>query len=154
LKFTFSIILALFVLSSCGGGDSNDPKTKVKKEVMTKADSLDAKKDSLKIESDYDLSTVDPKQREEFIENLKKIEDKYGTQWDFCTCVVKQDSIVKAFENPNLTESDMDAVISRSDVIDEKCKAFLSQSASQTPEDRAEHEDKVRKCLKAAGISM
>lgn len=153
MRITFGFILTLLILSSCGD-EPKETKPKVDDEVMTDVDSLDAEMDSLDIKSEYDMTTVDAKDRKEFIKILKKIEDKYGTQWDFCTCVVKQDSVVKAFDNPDLSDEGMDKLISRSDMIDEKCKAFLSQSASQTPDDRANHEDKVRKCLKAAGISM
>jgi len=116
------------------------------------ADSLNAQKDSLHIESEYDLETVDPKHRQEFLENMAKIEDQYGEQWDFCTCIVKNDSVQKAIMNEGLSDAQFDALFDRSTYIDGKCKAFLVQSLSQTPDERYEHKKKVDKCLKEAGL--
>lgn len=107
--------------------------------------------DTLEIESDYDLSTVDVKDKKEFVENLAKIEDKYGEQWDFCMCIVKRDSIQKAFE-VELSDADFEKVLARSDYFDEKCQAFSVQSSDRTPEERVLHERKVKNCLKEAGI--
>ena len=120
--------------------------------LQTAADSLNAKKDSLQIESKYDLETVDPKHREEFLENMAKIEEQYGEQWDFCTCIIKNDSVQKAFMNEGLSDAQFDALADRSEAIDNKCKAFLVQSLNQTPEERYEHKKKVDKCLKEAGL--
>lgn len=85
------------------------------------------------------------------MESLIEIEKKYGEQWDFCTCVIKNDSINKAFSKP-VSDSEFDRLSERFDVIDEKCKAFLVQNPNVTPEERVEHERKVKKCLKEAGI--
>lgn len=79
----FLIVLGLFV-ASCGGKDVSKKNPKAEK-ALTYEDSLNAKKDSLKIESNYDMATVDKKNQQEFVENLAKIENKYGVQWDFCT---------------------------------------------------------------------
>jgi hypothetical protein len=88
----------------------------------------------------------------ELQESIAKIEEKYGEQWDFCDCVVKGDSINKAFSKPNLPDAEFDRLAARFDVIDEKCQAFRIQDANRTPEQRAAHEKKVRKCLRDAGI--
>lgn len=108
--------------------------------------------DTAAIVSDYDMSEVDSKNVVEFKENLVKIEKEFGEQWDFCKCVVKGDSINKAFMNPDLPDADFDALSNRFDEIDEKCKAFRIQNPSATPEERATHEKKVKKCLKEAGL--
>lgn len=152
MKFTIILISLLFIVASCGGG-STDTKLKPKDDKpMTEEDSLVAKKDSLNIKSEIDMSLVDPDKREEFLESLADIEDQYGQQWDFCTCVVKNDSIDKVFKNPGLSDSEVDRLMTRFDEIDLKCKAFLAQNPNQTPEDRIKHEKKVKDCLKAAGI--
>ena len=109
------------------------------------------KKKEDKIISNIDISEVDEKHSEEFVESLIEIEKKYGEQWDFCTCVIKNDSINKAFSNP-VSDQEFDRLSARFDVIDEKCKAFLVQNPNQTPEERANHEKKVKKCLKEAGV--
>lgn len=88
----------------------------------------------------------------ELQESIAKIEEKYGEQWDFCDCVVKGDSINKAFSKPNLPDAEFERLSARFDVIDEKCQAFRIQDANRTPEQREQHEKKVRKCLKAAGV--
>src|SRR5574343_338543 len=88
----------------------------------------------------------------ELQESIAKIEEKYGEQWDFCDCVVKGDSINKAFSKPNLPDAEFDRLAKRFDEIDEKCQAFRIKDAIRTPEQRAAHEKKVRKCLRDAGI--
>lgn len=117
-------------------------------------DSLELKEDekSTEVKSDYDMSTVDVKDRAEFKETLKKIETQHGEQWDFCTCVVKNDSINKAVAQP-LSDQEFERLSERLDVIDKHCKAFLAQNPNQTPEERVKHEKQVKKCLKEAGIN-
>lgn len=88
----------------------------------------------------------------ELKESIALIEEKYGEQWDFCNCVVKGDSINKAFSKPNLPDAEFDRLSDRFDEIDEKCQAFRVQDANRTPEQREQHEKKVRKCLRDAGI--
>lgn len=84
---------------------------------------------------------------ENFKENKKKIVEKFGEQWDFCTCVIKNDSVNKAIQNgSDLT----DKFLARMDTVEFRCKAFLTQSKTSTPEDRAKHEEKIANCLKAA----
>lgn len=77
-----------------------------------------------------------------------QIEQKYGEQWDFCDCVVKNDSVNAAILE---TEDDaaIDAILNRMEVIDQHCKELLTMP-NTTPEERAKHERKVNKCLKAA----
>ncbi|MCH2230444.1 MAG: hypothetical protein MK105_08875 [Crocinitomicaceae bacterium] len=145
------LIITLFFLIACKPGIED---------AGTIEDTMDTlvvsipEEDSIEKEiiSDYDMSTVDKKNSAEFKENLVKIEKEFGEQWSFCDCVVKGDSINKAFMNPNLPDDEFDRLASRLDEIDEKCQAFRIQNPSGTPEERAEHEKKVRKCLKVAGI--
>ena len=144
-------ILTLFFLIGC------KPAVKVVDPVVVDVDTTvvqSAKEDSLEKEiiSNYDMSTVDKKNSEEFKENLVKIEKEFGEQWGFCDCVVKGDSINKAFMNAGLPDEEFDRLANRLDQIDEKCQAFRIQNPSGTPEERADHEKKVRKCLKSAGI--
>lgn len=87
----------------------------------------------------------------ELQESIAKIEEKYGEQWDFCDCVVKGDSINKAFSKPNLPDKEFDRLSARFDEIDSRCQAFRIQDASRTPEQRELHEKKVRNCLRDAG---
>ena len=81
----------------------------------------------------------------EIQEAQEEIVKKYGEQWDFCTCIVKSDSVNTALmEAPD----DMfDLVMERSEYIDSKCKGLLIQP-NATPEERAAHEKRVKKCLR------
>jgi hypothetical protein len=87
-------------------------------------------------------------------ESIMKIEEKYGEQWDFCDCVVKGDSINKAFSESNLPDAEFERLSKRFDVIDQKCQAFRIQDANRTPEQREMHEKKVKKCLREAGVRI
>ena len=77
-----------------------------------------------------------------------KIVEKYGKQWDFCDCIVKNDSIEKAIF---ATEDDnqLTLILDRSEVIDKHCKELLT-APNTTPEQRAKHDKKVQKCLRDA----
>lgn len=140
-----SYISMLLLTTSCGTGDSEP-------------DDVDLIEDTLHVESLEDAleKEANDKKRKtdslELKESIKKIEAKYGEQWDFCDCVVKGDSINKAFTKPNLPDKEFDRLSKRFDEIDEKCQAFRIQDANRTPEERAAHEKKVKKCLKEAGI--
>ncbi len=142
--------ITLFAAISCTTDVNNDDNLTNETDSLTVDNDL---KDTLdkQIISDYDMSTVDKKNQTEFKQSLAKIERIHGEQWDFCTCVVKNDSINKAFAKP-VSDKEFDRLSDRFDVIDSKCKAFLAQSPNVTPEERIAHEKKVKKCLKAAGI--
>ncbi len=75
------------------------------------------------------------------------IEEKFGEQWDFCDCVVKNDSVNKAIETAG--DDEFDALLERMDVIDQHCKEMLT-TPNTTPEERSKHERKVNKCLRSA----
>jgi hypothetical protein len=143
--YFFLLFISLMFLSSCGSNESE----KLDEEVV---------EDTLSVESlqtALDKEASDKKRKSDSLElkeSIKKIEAKYGEQWDFCDCVVKGDSINKAFAKPNLPDKEFDRLSKRFDEIDEKCQAFRIQDANRTPEERALHEKKVKKCLRAAGI--
>lgn len=85
---------------------------------------------------------------DETAETENIIEAKYGEQWDFCDCVVKNDSINKVLEEAG-DDADYDAILARMDEIDMHCKTMLT-TPNTTPEEREKHNRKVRKCLKNA----
>lgn len=83
---------------------------------------------------------------EEFVENKMKIEQKFGEQWDFCRCVLANDSLDRLIKNnAELDDNFMEAF----NEVDQKCKAFLVMSPNKTPEERNTHENKIKNCLKA-----
>lgn len=76
----------------------------------------------------------------------EKIVQKYGIQWDFCTCIKKADSVNSAMMTEGISDADFDKLMERSDFIDSKCKELTTQ-ANQTPDERAKHMKKVKNCL-------
>ena len=123
---------------SCNG-NQNQPAEEV---VVTDSLLIVEKTDSL-VQEEVIIKEVskDP----EIQEAQEEIVKKYGEQWDFCTCIVKSDSVNTALmEAPD----DMfDLVMERSEYIDSKCKGLLIQP-NATPEERAVHEKRVKKCLR------
>jgi len=146
------LLLFITLISIIGCKDT--PKNMEVNDVTMDSLVVDEDLDTLdeKIISDYDMSTVDVENKKEFKESLVKIEKEFGEQWGFCECVIKGDSINKAFSNPDLPDDQFDKLSERFDYIDEKCKAFRIQNPNVTPEERLAHEKKVRNCLKEAGI--
>ncbi len=144
--FMLHRFILFFALITLFGSCSEPKKEKeVKEEPIEQEESLE---ESLK-NAKTPVATVDSV---ELNKSLKKIEAKYGEQWDFCNCVVKGDSINKAFLKPNLPDKEFERLSNRFDEIDEKCQAFRIQDANRTPEERAIHEKKVKKCLRAAKV--
>jgi hypothetical protein len=143
----YSIVFLLLIGISCNGPDGVENVIGKVKSPQYDTNVYSAKIDSLGIESDLDLELVDSNYRDEFLNNVKGIERQYGPQWDFCTCIVKNDSINKAFKNSGLSDADFSNLIVRFDQIEKRCKAFLVQNPQNTPEERRKHEEKVRLCL-------
>lgn len=148
MKLLLYTITVISIISCTGCSDSTGANSVDKTRLQT-VRAVRTIQD--RIISDIDLSQVDDKHSDEFVESLIQIEKQYGEQWDFCTCVVKNDSINKAFSKP-VSDREFDRLSARFDVIEEKCKAFLVHDPNITPEERSDHERKVRKCLKEAGI--
>jgi hypothetical protein len=131
----------LFVVSC-----QNEPK---------QTENINKDSDSTKLNNDTLSEKVDSPKKIEIInektektENHTKIVEKYGEQWDFCSCVIKNDSINNAFEK-NLTDKQSEKLMKRWEFVENKCKEFLT-TPNTTPEERVEHELKVNRCLKAA----
>lgn len=146
------LLLTIVFLFSCSSSDKNDKTNKVSDAKNVEDTGL--VKPLIDSISDYDMSTVDKKNSKEFKENLMKIEREYGNQWSFCDCVIKGDSINKAFAKPDISDVEFDRLSKRFDEIDEKCRAFRIQNPNITPEERNSHEKKVKNCLKNEGIIL
>lgn len=133
-----NVIFILF-LTAC-----SSPETCKDCEKKDFSDTLAQKPDPLETALKQE-ETHKPTQEQK--ENHARIEKKYGVQWDFCTCVTANDSINKAFEK-SLTDPQAEKLMVRWEFIENKCKEFLT-NPNTTPEERAIHEKKVKKCLKA-----
>jgi hypothetical protein len=133
------IILSAIVLASCNGageGQENDGTDSLKVDTL----------DSTLVDST--LFMDDSGYVDEALETENIIEAKYGIQWDFCDCVVKNDSVNKAIDNAE-DDATFDIILARMEQIDEHCKTMLT-TPNTTPEERDKHERKVNKCLRDA----
>lgn len=135
LKICF--VISLLFLESC---DSNKSQTF----TDNKLDQNDSLSRLLKRSDSIGLTRIDKKEKKE---SIRRIERKYGEQWDFCDCVRKGDSVNKALKVGNLSDKKLDQLMCRFDEIDKKCQAFKIMDPHRTPEDRELHEKKVRDCL-------
>ena len=124
-----------------------DPDERMRDSISRIEDSLDQM-----IESSYDMSLVDDKERKDFKENLIQIEKEFGEQWDFCDCAVKKDSAQKALLQDGISDEHFERVWERSEYIDKKCKAFDVQGDQRTPVQREKRNKQINDCLKAAGV--
>ena len=76
------------------------------------------------------------------------IEEKYGVQWDFCDCVIKNDSINKVISDlDGVSDEQIDIIFVRWDEIELHCKELLT-APNTTPEERSKYSKKVKKCLR------
>lgn len=137
LKFTYSLLILLVICFSCTEKKSKTNSTSTEKQLV-KIDSVKPEIKEIKIIS----------KKNEKTENHTKIIEKFGEQWDFCTCVLANDSINSAFEK-TVTDAETNKLMKRWEHVEVKCKEFLT-SENKTPEQRIEHELKVKKCLKNA----
>jgi hypothetical protein len=137
MKFTYSLLILLVICFSCTEKKSKTHTTSSEKQLV--------KKDSVKPEI-KEIKIISKKN--EKTENHNKIIEKFGEQWDFCKCVLANDSINSAFEK-TVTDAETNRLMKRWEHVEVKCKEFLT-SENKTPEQRIEHELKVKKCLKNA----
>ncbi|MCC6701895.1 MAG: hypothetical protein IT221_10255 [Fluviicola sp.] len=143
LKRIVPLVILLVAISSCGSDTCEDCQVDptIKKDTVVVDEMTEAiKKDTV----------IAP--TKEIKENHAKIVKKYGEQWDFCTCIVANDSITDAFEK-KLTPAQEQKLMDRWDYVDRKCKE-LTTFDNTTPEERAKHEKRVKKCLKENGLKM
>lgn len=137
MKITYSLLILLIICFSCTEKKSKTNITSPEKQLV--------KKDSVKPEI-KEIKIISKKN--EKTENHNKIIEKFGEQWDFCKCVLANDSINSAFEK-TVTDSETSRLMKRWEHVEVKCKEFLT-SENKTPQQRIEHELKVKKCLKNA----
>ena len=138
----FTICVAFGAFTSCGGssdGEGTDTDTTTVDTSLV---------DTTLLDTNAFLDTAGYVDEEAEIESA--IEEKYGVQWDFCDCVVKNDSVNKAIDFAE-TDEEFDKILARMEEIDSHCKEMLT-TPNTTPDERKKHERKVNKCLKDAGV--
>ncbi|HRP52359.1 MAG TPA: hypothetical protein PLI97_02500 [Fluviicola sp.] len=139
-----TFLFTLLILISCSSNEScND------------CELVDSSKDTIQKQAPVEdtMSSVKGKitEQQEKSENHAKIVKKYGEQWDFCTCVVANDSINDAFEKGGMTPAQEEKLMARWEYVENKCKEMLT-NPNTTPDERAKHDKKVLKCLKQYGL--
>jgi len=140
----FQFLVLSLMLISCGSNETcKDCEVENTRDTITEANNLQT---ALK-----DTATEKKSVAVENKENHEKIVKKYGEQWDFCTCVVANDSINDAFEKGGMTPKQEEKLMARWEYVDNKCKELLT-TPNTTPEERAKHDKKVMKCLKQNGL--
>lgn len=142
-----SYLLITFLFTaflSCNHDKTNSDCENCSENIENEDDSLALFIKNEKIETKLDTMVVVDK---EFVVNKVKIQKKFGEQWDFCRCVIANDSLDKLIKNNAVLDDEFMKVFEE---VDLKCKAFLVMSPNKTPEERIEHEKKIKKCLKAA----
>lgn len=137
------LLLSVIIFSSCSHKPDNCVGPCGKN--MNRIETPETPEEAMIMKAVADTSTTG---NAEFKENKKKIEAEYGEQWDFCKCVVLNDSLDKAAKSGEMDDNFM----KRFDEVDTHCKAFLVMDNTRTPEERAKHEKKIAKCLKNAGV--
>jgi hypothetical protein len=139
MKNLLFLLIAFCVFNSCKSDSCNDCNTD---EIVT--DTI-PKKDSVKVEQKDTVGKIT--KTAESKDNHSKIVQKYGEQWDFCTCVIANDSINTAFEKGGMSPAQEEKLMARWEYVDNKCKELLT-TPNTTPEERARHDKKVKKCLR------
>lgn len=133
MKYIFSLFL---VLLSCS---TKDTKSVVLPTVSAENDT--AVNQSTSKPTNLRKVTVQSEQKD-----LKsKIEQKYGKQLDFCSCIQFHDSLNNAAQK-DLSDQQIEKLLNRWDEMETQCKELLNTN-HRTPEERKSHEQKVRKCL-------
>lgn len=142
--FFVPTVLLIVFLTGCKSDnpESDNPQETDSLEVNDSTENGEQDLNTLQMEDTVEVVYEDPAVQEAHEEIVKK----FGTQWDFCTCVQKSDSVNTALMEAS--DEAFDAIMERSEFIDSKCKGLLIQP-NATPEDRAKHEIKVKKCLDA-----
>lgn len=149
-KISISILSVLFLI----GCNTSTPN-----ESDNLTDSLDVIEiDTVVNEVVVDTVSVLPDSllKEGYVEETKElasvIEEKFGIQWDFCDCVVKNDSINKVMSDlEGVSDDQVDLIFARWDEIEQHCKELLT-APNTTPEERSKYSRKVNRCLKNAGV--
>ena len=67
------------------------------------------------------------------------------TQWEFCECVIQNDSINNVVEEAE-GDANWDGILNRMDEIDRHCRKMLAKPHVTTEEQNL-HRERVRKCL-------
>jgi hypothetical protein len=150
LKISISILTLVF-LASCNMSESVDSQVSTDSLGVINSDTI-----VNEVVVDTVSTLHDSLVKDGYVEETKAlatvIEKKFGTQWDFCDCVVKNDSINKVMSDlDDVSDEQVDVIFARWDVIEQHCKE-LTTAPNTTPDERSKYARKVKRCLRNAGI--
>jgi hypothetical protein len=141
MKTILILLFGFFLLNSCVNSSENEEDLNDQnQEELAEPQNVE---EALMMQNQKDTSTTGS---EEFKEIKKKIEKEYGTQWDFCNCVYLNDSLDRYVKKGGEID---DKFMNRFDEVEKHCKSFLVMDGNRTPDERAAHDRKIQKCLKA-----
>jgi len=148
-KINIPVLILLFLIS-CNTSDPDNSELPI--------DSLEtAKIDTVVNAIIIDTTSIlaDSLVKDGYVEETKElatvIEKKFGLQWDFCDCVIKNDSINKVTSDlEGVSDAQIDIIFARWDEIEQHCKELLT-APNTTPEERSKYARKVKRCLRNAG---
>lgn len=148
-NFHYLIILIFFGLVSCTNNSLDNLTNEEDVKTSTKEENEEEQEVSSPepFQAQHNEPKAEVAKKQEVAEAQKEIVKKYGEQWDFCTCIVKGDSVNTAMMEDDIADEVFEQLMERSDHIDSKCKHLLVQPNS-TPEERDAHNKKVKDCLR------
>ncbi|MGB0934288.1 MAG: hypothetical protein ACPGU5_08395 [Lishizhenia sp.] len=143
-KKTLFIFLSLSILS-CNENTENKTKLEPKIEKQQNLATSSTILETARVVEENNLPDVvkDLVKSDEMLETRIDLQKKHGIQWDFCTCVEKNDSILEAFNT--IEDENLDELMLRSDFIDSKCN-IIRATPNTTPEERGKHEKAIKAC--------
>ena len=143
MRFFFAVFFCL-VLFSCSQ-TSKDKKRSIdsSKNIVSQNEELTSSHNE-KLETE-DYSPNDILEKKKNLETVdSSLNSKKNNEWDFCDCISKKDSINSLLAN--VTDIDLDDVLSFSEIVDKKCKGFFEYDVSNVNQ-RKKHKKKVADCI-------
>lgn len=138
-KFTLIYACLTMLMFSCGEDAADDNKEK---------NSTEETADSTKVDSLSMQEEVDTSNQAEYVSEEDEMEalNEEHQQLSFCDCVKKQEALDKSLEEEEDDDKLMELLDEMERLVNEECK-ILTTSPNTTPDERAAHKRKVRKCL-------
>ena len=147
MKILFALFTFALLLSACNSEEKKGKENQKTKEAdTTQVDTTNQLKDTTQL-SEEELKEQGYSIESEEEDKIMKELNKQAVQWDFCDCVVKNDSVQKAIETAD--DNQIDAIFARMEEIDKHCKHLLT-APNTTPKERNAYQARVKKCLRNA----
>ena len=137
-KITVIYACLTLLFFSCSEETSDENKENTSTEEVV--DSTDV--DSLSMDEEVDTSEQADYVSEE--DEMEALNEEHQ-QLSFCDCVKKQEALEKSLDEEEDDEKLMELLDEMERLVNEECK-IITTSPNTTPDERAAHKRKVRKC--------